>query len=128
MTETLTTPLPTRPDLLANRITPREVLDAYRETGLTPAHLWLDGNDACALGAIAGQRAIREDKPLFVPNEVPGDAARYICRIVGLDDDYFYGFANGFDSNGYSLSANSQIRKGYRDGARAAKFCFKEES
>ena len=130
-----------RKDLLkaSGRITPREVLAAYRETNYSPmVGDWFqscgDGRyQACALTVVA---ATSEDVRF-------GDAnTGMLCALAHMQKRFPYvheyyrsGFTRGFDGNGcpeptgdndhpLERGCEGWERLGWRDGKRAASFVF----
>ena len=108
----------------SGRITPREVLRAYEETGFEPADgLWFDalGNRACALTAVAARGGHREG---LISGKAAGDVLE--DRMFPFCDAYSYrdGFVCGFDGEipeaGEELTDAQAL--GWRDGARARAF------
>lgn len=127
-----------RGEPLSGRISPRDVLEAYEMTGYEPSRTWFDvvhvpEHDcthlmACALTAMAGVKAIEEDRP-FIPNFVDADIIEeYIFGIVGLDDWYLNGFVGGFDGNAKPSKSHPRECAGYRDGRRASRFVLGEST
>lgn len=69
-----------------DRITPILALAAYERTGLKPtAHVTVDGDCGCPIGAIARDRGIK------------GDSIDDLARLLGLSDDYNFDFTEAFD-------------------------------
>ena len=130
-----------RKDLLATsgRITPREVLDAYQETGLEPVFDdWYDTHyidleqitHACGFTVVALANAS--------PRPLTGSGVEHFVFFYGTrrfeDVASYYkgGFARGFDGKDASESSGDDHplqlgcegweRKGWRDGKRARAF------
>ncbi len=109
----------------SGRITPREVLRRYEETGLRPCLGWGDGEKAgCALTAILGGHAgngsilVAEAANRLMEGRMPH-------LPVFAATDYRLGFARGFDDTDFELERRSPaFRQGYRDGCRARRFVF----
>jgi hypothetical protein len=101
----------------SGRITPREVLEAYEETGLTPktGSFVTDAGEACGIGVVA----IRHVESLAYA------FARYM-RQRGVNRPVFYasGFANAFDGHAQQIPqlTGESYKTGYRDGQRVRRF------
>lgn len=110
----------------SKRITPREVLRAYRETTLAPiTGMYLHGEAACAVGALgvaSGHGYV----------DLDGDPAVDFCgymksRMPDKWSVYLGGFEGGFD--GHPCPSDGPIRRtGWRDGRRAARFVAPEDA
>jgi hypothetical protein len=96
----------------SGRITPREVLEAYEETGFYPkTRDFFDGEGACPVGVL------RE-------HQDPGSLgySTYIrSRISECHLTYPMGFTNAFDGLGVNGESAGYL-KGYRDGQRVRRF------
>lgn len=96
------------------RITPEQVVEAYKATGLKPMRGWYFQNKdcACGLGAIAanGGCSRNEDR-----------ADRWLVRNGGFHHSYIGGFAGGFDGEQSLVpGANAEeYKQGYADGQSA---------
>ena len=106
----------------SGRIKPREVLEAQRKTGLTPAHNALRSRDnACGMGLLLAMNGIDAEADF---------SAAMLWIVRRFEHDYSEGFMRGFDGlplHRYALDhpkARREFRKGWRDGARSRKFCF----
>lgn len=101
------------------RITPEEVVEAYKSTGLKPVRgtfCW--GSRACGLGTVCISRGKMPTSPLMV------------SRSLGIEMEYLLGFVNGFDgihkaSIGIDES-NETLSLGFADGKLAAAAVFKD--
>lgn len=120
----------TRLDLLreSGRITPREVLEAYRETGLQPVRgAFRDrAGRVCGLTVVAAMKGAWPNAELLPEKAV----VEVLTRAMTLEcaEHYLNGFVYGFD--GYIQHENELDwkSKGWRDGRRAARAVFGEES
>lgn len=119
----------------SGRITPREVLEAHRETGFAAVrHKWAWKDQACALAALGVAHA---PGPIpFAENtedevNVWAMALAYVeSRMPYTHEYYAYGFERGFDGDerpepgddDHPLVRGSEAwtRCGWRDGRRAA--------
>jgi hypothetical protein len=126
-----------RRDLLSEsgRITPREVLEAYWETGLEPMvdDFGDEKGRACALAALAAQDFGRG---FAGPEEAETLVDEYRAKRfeVGEVESYTLGFMRGFDgvrcrppgkSSQHTVRAlEARERQGWRDGHRARRFCL----
>jgi hypothetical protein len=126
----------------SSRITPRKVLEAYRETGLEPmANDFGDEKGrACALAALAAQDF---ERGFASPEEAETLVDEYRAKRfeVGESESYTLGFMRGFDGvpcrppGPPSKSSQRTVRvperrerQGWRDGRRARRFCLREAS
>lgn len=109
----------------SGRITPREVLGAYRETGIKPCAStfilgdFLHGYEACAIGALA-----MRDGVYPTGDDLDGWIER---KTAGQGPSYATGFWKGFDGESlppFFAARSAQARKGWRDGARCRRFVF----
>lgn len=110
-------------DLLreSGRITPRQVLEAYRETGLRPARgEWGDEHNVCALTALGVAAGFTSDASYKI--------ARAFWESHNLSNAYADGFVAGFDGDPPRFFRRADKRKGYRDGRQAARAVFGEEA
>lgn len=116
------------------RVTPDEVIEAYRATGLQPAvldwaHFDVDGKPCgCALTALYFQKATYTEnlgeKVYDLVDEIRDDeAAPYLLfeEHLGLDQHYTEGFALGFDGGHLLDTSETQKKAGYADGAETRK-------
>ena len=107
------------------RITPDEVLNAYRETRVTPTqgeYYAKEGEHcyACALGVLALYHC---------PRSFQSDWAEpwQYSVALGLSEDYVTGFTEGFDGLPWEDAGGN--RAGYEDGKLVASVVFgKDES
>lgn len=110
----------------SGRITPREVLEAYKETGLEPkSQFYFDGCAACGLGAMAAVDGLfRSAEERKLEQEV---VLEMLERRMGEHADrYMAGFDIGF--MGIKSTGDSEwTRKGNHDGRRVCRFVFREE-
>ncbi|MGE6227579.1 hypothetical protein [Paenibacillus chitinolyticus] len=101
------------------RITPEQVREAFKNTGLVPKkHTFGDGRTCgCAITAIAV-----ESKPGCHRNFYD------FVESMGYDGEYLYYFINGFDGkNNINFLKLSEIYLiGYRDGEAARRLIFME--
>jgi hypothetical protein len=97
----------------SGRITPREVLEAYEETGLKPCEgQFLSGNRACALGVLR----------LYADPSCKYHVQYMRTRMPQQNPvSYASGFTNGFDGTGTQRQSIGYL-KGYRDGQRVRRF------
>ncbi len=119
----------------SGRIRPREVLDAYRETGFAAVrHKWAWKDEACALTALG----VAHDPGPISSTENTEDEANvrdmalaYVeSRMPYIHEHYAFGFERGFDGHprpnpgddDHPLVRGSEAweRCGWRDGRRAA--------
>jgi hypothetical protein len=110
----------------SGRITPREVLEAYRETGARPCTgEWSDGTGGeCALLAVAHANGLWATNIGIITACVDVLLER---RMSPVYDAWSYrdGFAEGFDGTISRREYQSEAEAtGYRDGARARRFVF----
>lgn len=120
----------------SGRVTPREVLKAYEETGYKPLfeHWWHpveDGYEACALTALVGASGVDlAGTPMLEASYCAEDYMEE--RLPHVHHYYQIGFTAGFDddlaptSSGddhpLSLGSDAWERCGWRDGKRARAF------
>jgi hypothetical protein len=96
----------------SGRITPREVLEAYEETGLYPkTRDFFDGERACAIGALRRHQDLGS----------LGYSGYMRSRIGKYHLSYPMGFTNAFDGMGVNGKSAGYL-KGYRDGQRVRRF------
>lgn len=113
-----------------NRITPEQVVEAYRVTGFVPvrgAFIKRDNpNDNCQMcGATAVAVAEKKVHWLDLLNDSSGRRERDIGAALGLDEWYLCGFTAGFDGIGRVNSFNYEaFITGYSDGRAAAAAVF----
>lgn len=94
---------------MGNRISPDQVLAAYKATGLKPTReKWLGAGCACALGVLAISKGARE--------VYSGE----IVRTLEITREYMGDFLLGFD--GKPAAPRSTL--GYADGKAAAEAVF----
>ena len=120
----------------SGRITPREVLEAYEETGLRPlVGQWYEPetSSACALSAVA---VVTDGVVANQDTMMDGQAAinLVVMRVPRMSTYYRMGFVLGFDDKPPPLPSGEDdpaylkteawARKGYRDGQRARRFVF----
>lgn len=113
----------------SGRITPREVLDAYEETGLKPARaVFMGGAEACAVGVLMYRDHMW---PARVFSGDWGEVAiallnRWTEQRLALagGEDYRIGFTTAFDGIAESTMTRPSERKGFRDGQRVRHFVF----
>lgn len=112
---------------VSGRITPREVLEAYEETGFAPLFGWWFKpltHEACALTAVAfatgyGNLPLNSRVAVMLLNRMDALPFRTAYRL---------GFANGFDGGELAddypedEERTEGFRAGYRDGKRARAF------
>ncbi len=116
-----------RKDLLvaSGRITPREVLEAYEETGLEPCDGWGDGKKTgCGLAAVVGGATMSAGAAGV---EMTMAASNLLLKrmpcLDGIDrSEYKTGFMRGFDNDRLHPFRDLVFRKGHRDGKRARTF------
>lgn len=117
----------------SGRISPREVLGAYRETGLVPSrHVFVSDGEACAIGAVvaAGIGVVAAEDQGNLEDAL-------FDRLGGASSDYRDGFVGGFDGEPffapdypeelYGWMAEGLRRwhaAGWRDGRRVRRFVF----
>ena len=101
----------------SGRITPREVLEAYEETGLEPSFaLWgMLGESACALTALGCAAGVEGEFPSSI-------GRRYYFDVRRGEQSYANGFIAGFDGTNRQTPRNARNRLGHRDGQRVRKF------
>lgn len=113
----MTTLAPERTERLlekSGRITPREVLEAYEQTGLKPIQniYYTDVDEqarACAMGALAAAHGSYDDDPFT-----------YMEDRMGEDwERYLESFACAFDN--YRFAPGHHDWKAYLDGQRSRK-------
>lgn len=98
------------------RITPEQVVEAYKVTGLKPCRVWTTptGGECCGMGAIA-VAAGTADHPLLWADGIYGH-------------QYRLGFTFGFDDYGQNWRQeeprNADFDSGYADGLAAAAAVF----
>jgi hypothetical protein len=99
----------------SGRITPREVLEAYEETGLGVTFgCFVNQGRACAYGALMVRDGFTQNLDFSI-----AEWTRERDMLAGLG--YGYGFYRGFD--GALLPSTGRYpRKGYLDGIRARRF------
>lgn len=99
------------------RITPEEVLEAYRVTGMEPCRgVFGDDKHGCALSAL--YRAERgNSRWLF---------ASQLCDKLGLNAHYMSGFIRGWDGKSQIASVDGDALCGYEDGVACARAVFGE--
>jgi hypothetical protein len=103
----------------SGRITPREVLEAYEETGLEPAeNIFVLRNKACAFGAVMVREGVPRVRGVLDESEKKAWLTR---RMRRLGPTYALGFYEGFDGAG-SMGLVGRLRKGYRDAQRVRRF------
>lgn len=99
------------------RITPEQVVEAYKTTGLKPVrHITLKDGCACGLGAVYAQK-------LNVRTECVGEVFTEIKKY-GLSPSYVSGFIAGFDGVDFDEMRDVLIEDesiGYEDGQAAWK-------
>lgn len=91
------------------RITPEEIVEAYKKTGLTPARgTFVSGKMACGLGAYARSKGF---DGYFVANFLEG---------MGITANYRTGFISGFDDTELcTCCAGLERDAAYKDGEAA---------
>lgn len=100
------------------RVTPEQVIDAYRRTGWEPVQdEWFDKIDGkvcgCALTAMIGsENRLREIMSM------PGELEELIAAELGLSEDYVIGFVQGFDERAF-FGGGDVARIGWQDGKAA---------
>lgn len=99
--------------IVAKRITPEEIVEAYAVTGMTPIrqNYTKYGNCGCPIIALAESRGFRIDKTIIDSFLGP---VEYIARVLGYDWNYLSSFVCGFDGCGEEDS------DGWRDGVAVA--------
>lgn len=111
-----------------NRITPEQVVEAYRKTGLRPVRASFgnasvgEGNEccglvACAIDRIGGHEFL--DRRVGAP---PCPTSLIAKDALDINDSYLVGFMDGFDGydeGGRALSGSRDYDHGYEDGAGA---------
>lgn len=107
------------------RITPDEVLAAYKATGLKPArYLWYtedNGGCACAMGALIAWKYPGELEA------VDEDDIEIKCDDISSCDwglSYSCGFVTGFDSGDLPSERSEEWQYGFDDGCSAAAAVF----
>lgn len=125
----------------SGRIRPSEVLEAYKQTGLTPTYeAYKDGSEACAIGVLmvrdgAWQAEWEEVGPPFLAKAISfedGLGAWLERRMEFVGRYYGNGFVSGFDGedcptpgdDDHPLARGEEHweRLGWRDGVRARRF------
>lgn len=127
MSETITRRKPLT-SVAGGRISPREVLEAYRKTGYTPSgNLFVDENRACPLGAMA----VIESPHVRDMWGNAGIVAHCLLaqRLSTGFSAYMTGFTCGFDGAAGAgvygdVERVRRYRQGFRDGERARLFVF----
>ncbi len=109
----------------SGRITPREVLEAYEETGLRPCNGWGDGKKTgCGLTAMVGgatmpAAAAGVEMTMAASNLL----SERMPQLGGVDrSEYETGFIRGFDGDRLHPFRDLIFRKGHRDGKSARAF------
>jgi hypothetical protein len=101
----------------SGRITPKEVLEAYEETGLTPHQSYFrDADTACGLGVLMARDGL---DARHAPIAIEGWIKQ---RDAAAGEYYSNGFWRAFDSHVLPLPNTVAERKGYRDGQRVRRF------
>lgn len=97
------------------RITPEEVLDAYRNKGLRP----VTGTFYCSIGAVGCACALGA----LVNFHARYDTTTDICKRLGLEYNYGAGFVDAFDGSVISsaLICPDAYALGHKDGAAVRK-------
>jgi hypothetical protein len=106
-----------------NRITPEEVVEAYRKTGLTPERTgmdWFSEDGKCGCGATAVMKARNPD---FCNSTLKfGDA----IELLGVSRPYLRGFVVGFDGLSPIDMDLQEYAQGYQDGVDSCRAAFQE--
>lgn len=118
---------------VATRITPEQVIEAYRETGINPSfRKWATidpGDNPCGCGLTAmylakleNQNDIEQEIRALMDDEDEGvDLSEKYADALNLDTAYTNGFVGGFDARETSPEAPPVFMEGYSDGVAARK-------
>jgi hypothetical protein len=108
----------------SGRITPREVLEAYEETGLRPGtECFLDGDAACAFGVLMARDGVPR-RESFEGFDHDALEQWQTLKTMALGSGYAGAFYDGFDGysfDGYPYGIHSDASKGHHDGQRSRK-------
>lgn len=112
-----------------NRITPEQVVEAYRVTGLKPVRedwITLDNKCGCALTACMLHSGYSIDS---INADIEQCCEPVPEEVLQLDNRYVIGFVRGFDSGddptiGWHDDDAKALGLGYADGTAAAKAVF----
>lgn len=106
-----------------NKITPEEVVEAYRKLGIKPVFgIWgrqEGGECGCALTAMVANK-VGFNTAL---NGIYGQSYTFIRdTLQDYDEDYLYGFVHGFDyASEHPDRGNNYYRTGFYDGVATRK-------
>jgi hypothetical protein len=106
-----------------NRITPEQVVAAYRKTGLTPertGEAWFSLDGKCGCGATAVMKARNPD---FCNSVLSFKDALGLLEVSG---EYLRGFIHGFDGLAPRVKDLPEYDQGYQDGVDSCRSAFKE--
>lgn len=122
-----------------NRITPEQVVEAYKKTGLHPVDgVWvhrrlLEKDEVmlcgCALSAVCcskGESVAAEFEIIsYYSGQGYGGVAHHLGYELKLDPGYIQGFMNGFDDE-EEMEDTPEYNQGYKDGLAARAEVFDE--